>query len=362
MDILIYQKTGQISQKIANTVKSAEVKESDVLLNQLGDGITFARSCIIRKDFLPAFVTRSVGVIRVNNEKLNPNFLNAYLVLPKTKNYIESFNSGTTKRAIDGGKMKQFLIPLPPLNEQKIIGMCYVDLLKKISILKLINDKLEKISQTLFKSWFIDFDGHTEFEDSELGQIPKGWKVGKFGDITENFRDSIQPKNITSDSKYIGLDHLPRGSIWLTKWESGEGLLSNKFEFKRNDILFGKLRPYFKKVVVSPIDGICSTDILVIRPKSNEWLAYALSIISSDDFINYTDRASTGTRMPRVNWESMIEYPIVLPTRSLIISFNNFVIDIIRNAETNIKEIQLLKTFRDSLVPKLMSGEIRVKN
>ena len=87
---LDFRKAGEISHDVAKTITSAEIFENDVLLNQLGDGVTFARSCIVSKDALPAYVTRSVGVIRVDSEKMIPGFLNAYLVLPQTKLYIES--------------------------------------------------------------------------------------------------------------------------------------------------------------------------------------------------------------------------------------------------------------------------------
>ncbi|MCP4398742.1 MAG: hypothetical protein GY801_15770 [bacterium] len=80
------------------------------------------------------------------------------------------------------------------------------------------------------------------------------------------------------NSYYIGLEHMPRKSIALTNWGNAEEVESNKFIFKEGECLFGKLRPYFHKVGVAPIDGICLTDILVIAPKSPEWYGYVLGI------------------------------------------------------------------------------------
>ena len=91
---------------------------------------------------------------------------------------------------------------------------------------------------------------------------PKAGARERLGEVAENPRRSIQPDEIKSSMSYIGLEHMPRRSIALSEWESDTKLGSNKLEFKRGEILFGKLRPYFHKVGVAPLDGVCSTDIL----------------------------------------------------------------------------------------------------
>ena len=99
---------------------------------------------------------------------------------------------------------------------------------------------------------------------------------------------------------------MPRRCIALSEWDNGEGLASSKFRFWEGDILFGKLRPYFHKVGVAPLDGVCSTDIVVVSPKSDDWFGFLLGYLSSSEFIDYTDAASTGTRMPRTNWTDVM--------------------------------------------------------
>ena len=87
---------------------------------------------------------------------------------------------------------------------------------------------------------------------------------------------------------------MPRKSIALTEWGSSAGLDSNKFRFGKRDILFGKLRPYFHKVGPAPLDGVCSTDILVIQPIDDELGGFLLPILSSEHFVNFVSGISEG--------------------------------------------------------------------
>ena len=200
-----------------------------------------------------------------------------------------------------------------------------------------------------------------EFEESALGAIPKGWGVGKLGDIAENPRRGVQPENIPTGTPYIGLEHMPRRSIALEEWGDSEKITSNKFCFFQNDILFGKLRPYFHKVGVAIQDGICSTDILVIVSKKTEFYSLVLSYVSSDDFVEYTNLTSTGTRMPRTNWRDMAQCDIVIPSKEIAKSFNEKVVPLVQVIRSNIFQVRTLASIRDTLLPKLLSGEISVK-
>ena len=120
-----------------------------------------------------------------------------------------------------------------------------------------------------------------------------------------------------TEHPYIALEHMPKRCIALSEWGVANGLESNKFQFQANEILFGKLRPYFHKVGVAPVDGVCSTDIVVVAPRSEPWFGFVLEHISSDAFVEFTDAGSTGTKMPRTSWQDMARYPIVIPPRAV---------------------------------------------
>ena len=159
---------------------------------------------------------------------------------------------------------------------------------------------------------------------------------------------------------YIGLDHMPRRSIALSEWGTAEGLASNKSSFGQGDILFGKLRPYFHKVGVAPVDGVCSTDIVVLSPKSPEWFGFVLGHASSDEFVDYTDAVSTGTRMPRTKWKDMARYVLPTPSEPIAAAFNERVQAWVTRIASAIHESRALSAQRDALLPRLVSGQIRV--
>ena len=247
---------------------------------------------------------------------------------------LKARSTGTTVLGIRQSELKKVEIPLPPLDEQNQIAHILGTLDDKIELNRQMNETLEAIARTIFKSWFVDFDPvrakmegrmpagmdaetaalfPSAFQDSPLGKIPKGWKVSTLGEIGENVRRSVKASEIDSDELYIGLEHMPRRNIALSEWQAADEIGSNKYRFRKGEILFGKLRPYFHKVGVAPIEGVCSTDILVVQPINSEWFGIVLGLVSSDEFIAYTNAYSAGTRMPRTNWKDMSRYEIVLP-------------------------------------------------
>ena len=200
------------------------------------------------------------------------------------------------------------------------------------------------------------------FEDSELGEIPKGWEIGTLGDIADHSRRGVRPNDMEPAIPYIALEHMPRRCIALSDWGAADGLESNKFKFKKGEILFGKLRPYFHKVGIAPVDGVCSTDIVVVTPRTEEWFGFVLGHISSDTFVEYTNAGSTGTRMPRTSWSEMARYRVVVPPESVTKAFTLQTRPAADHIIASIHESRTLAALRDTLLPKLISGELRIDN
>ena len=163
------------------------------------------------------------------------------------------------------------------------------------------------------------------FEESEAGPVPAGWRVGTVGDIAQNIRRGVQPNQIDASTPYIGLEHMPQRSIALTEWGQAADVVSGKTAFRKGDILFGKLRPYFHKVGVAPLDGVCSTDIVVVNAQRSEWFGLLLGHLSSVDFINFVNASSEGTRMPRTGWGEMARYQMVIPSPEIRARYSTLV-------------------------------------
>jgi type I restriction enzyme S subunit len=237
------------------------------------------------------------------------------------------------------------------------------------------------MARALFKSWFVDFDPvrakldgrqpvgldsaiagffSTSFQGSELGHIPTGWTAGELGDIATNLRRGVQPNEIAPNTPYIALEHMPRRCIALGDWDESADVASGKSAFKKGEILFGKLRPYFHKVGVAPLDGVCSTDILVLAPETPEWFGFLLGHASSDELIQFTDLASTGTKMPRTNWNDISSFKVALPPKPLAAAFAKLIKPMVERITTNLHQSRTLAALRDTLLPKLLSGELSV--
>jgi len=271
-------------------------------------------------------------------------------------------------------------LEVPPPNEQRAIAHILGTLDDKIELNRRMNETLEAMALALFKSWFVDFDPvrakaerrdpglpkpladlfPDSFEDSELGEIPRGWEIGTLGDIADHPRRGVRPNDMEPAIPYIALEHMPRRCIALSDWGAADGLESNKFKFKKGEILFGKLRPYFHKVGVAPVDGVCSTDIVVVTPRTEEWFGFVLGHISSDTFVEFTNAGSTGTRMPRTSWSEMARYRVVVPPESVTKAFTLHACPAVDHIIASIHESRTLADLRDTLLPKLISGELRV--
>ena len=290
--------------------------------------------------------------------------------------------TGTTVKHTSPDRIKRFRFSLPPLPEQRAIAHILATLDDKIELNRRMNETLEAMARALFKSWFVDFDPvRAKMEgrdpnlsqhladlfpdrlvDSELGEIPEGWTVRRLGEVAVQRRSGAKPGEIDPDTPYIALEHMPKRCIALSEWDTADGLASSKFRFEQGDILFGKLRPYFHKVGVAALDGVCSTDIVVVSPASPDWFGFVLFHTSSPEFVDYTDAVSTGTRMPRTKWTDMARFKIAMPNRELNKTFTGLVQPWVNRIASAIHESRTLAAQRDALLPKLISGEIRIRH
>jgi type I restriction enzyme S subunit len=321
-------------------------------------------------------------LIRPKSDVVDFRFLCHWLNSPIMASHIHGYRDGTVAERLNLPTIRALPVLVPPLPEQRAIALILGTLDDKLALNRRMNETLEAMARALFQSWFVDFDPvraraegrdpglpqplanlfPDSFETSELGEIPRGWKVGTIGDVAEHPRRGVHPDAIDDSTPYIALEHMPARCIALSEWGTADGLESNKFEFKRGEILFGKLRPYFHKVGVAPVDGVCSTDIVVVKPRAEHWFGFVLGHVSSEAFVEYTNAGSTGTKMPRTSWGEMARYPGVLPPDPIAQVFTAKIRPSVARILAAIYESRILAALRDTLLPKLISGELRVKD
>ena len=233
------------------------------------------------------------------------------------------------------------------------------------SVNKPINDNLEQQAQALFKSWFVDFEPFKDgkFVDSELGMIPEGWKVKSLKEFIYISKSTINPqKNLDKVFIHYSLPACDNGLQPET--QLGSEIKSNKIILEDDTILFSKLNPRIKRIWFTSLvkqNSICSTEFIPFKAINNRQYSFVYSVINSDLFYNYIlgfVNGATGSHQ-RFHAEDSLE---------LNIPFNNAIIDefckymepILEKTTTVRHEISRLIESRDLLLPKLMSGELKI--
>lgn len=299
-------------------------------------------------------------LIRPNAEKVSPLFLNYYLNAPKQRHALLSNSNGATVSHVNMPIIRNLVIELPDREAQdRIAGVlsAYDELVENNRRqIKL----LEEAVQRLYKEWFIDlkFPGHET--TSIVNGLPEGWRMGCLGECCTLVKTISKQDERTGNELYIGLEHMPKGSICLRAHGVAADVIGNKTKFQKGDILFGKIRPYFHKVGFAQFDGITSTDAIVMRAVEGKQ-ALLLAVTSSDEFVSYaTATSKTGTKMPRADWNAMKSYQIPIPSVDVALRFETVYESFVSSIAQCSSLIVAAREARDRLLPKLMSGEIEV--
>jgi type I restriction enzyme S subunit len=327
-------------------------------------------------------VARAVGVVPIRPD-IGASFVRYALRLPVLQELIAAWCNTTVQATLNLKELARIPVLLPEETERGAICEVLEAVDAKIALNRHMNRTLEATAAALFRSWFVDFDPvvakaegrraigvpadvHESLPDKliEAGELstPLGWESTSFGDLALQYRDFVAPREIEPTTPYIGMEHMPRRSLALDAWSHASELDSAKARYRCGDVLFGKLRPYFHKVGIAPNDGVCSTEILVLRARSPELLGLVALLASSLEFVEYASAAAEGTRMPRVSWEYLAQYPVVVPPPAIARAFMEIVQPMFDRLVANVHENRTLAALRDTLLPQLFSGAIRLRD
>jgi type I restriction enzyme S subunit len=344
----------------AEQLQGVSVEKGDILLNITGDSV--ARSCLVPDDILPARVNQHVAIIRPNPNDFDGRFVGYYFISPFMQQTMLSLaGSGGTRKALTKEMIEQFEVPRPLRAIQERIA----DILSAYDILIENNRRrmalLEEAARQLYREWIVRlrFPGyeHTRITNG----VPEGWERKRLGNLCKEIRESVLPQGLEPDTPYIGLEHMPRRSISLGEWGKAQQVISSKHRFSAGEILFGKIRPYFHKVGIAFIDGVASSDVIVIRPLEDKLRGLVLMTVSSNEFVAVTAQTmKEGSKMPRADWKQMQQYLVLLPPDGLLNSFENVIQPLVDQLKTLSFANQKLRAGRDLLLPRLMTGEIAV--
>ena len=144
-------------------------------------------------------------------------------------------------------------------------------------------------------------------------EVPAGWAEKPLRQIASESKARFDPAQESRVLPYVGLEHIVPGASTVEGYGSSSDVTSQKTLFRPHDILFGKLRPYLRKVAAVDREGVCSTDILAIRPKNGTDAGFLLTVLSRDRTIKWATDRSAGTKMPRTSWKALGELDVLIP-------------------------------------------------
>lgn len=388
----------------ADELSNVEVQENDILLNITGDSV--ARVCLVPNKILPARVNQHVALIRSKPSILNPKFLRYFLTSPEMQNQMLALASaGATRNALTKQMIENFSVPVPSLPEQEAIAHILSSLDDKIELNRRMNETLEQMARAIFKSWFVDFDPvhaksqgkkpvgmDTEtaalfpnsFQDSPLGKIPKGWTLTTL----ENLCDYIiggDWGNETQDNVFVQPCYCIRGADIPDLQNSRIGKTPIRYLREENlkkrrlqtdDLVFeisggsptqqtGRViyitQDFLKQL---PLPLVCSNFCRLVRTKKTVpsvfiyfWLRWLYSI---DSFWQY-ENGTTGIK----NFAFTVfnsTHELVLPPTNILRRFVEITKDLLQQKDAVGAESVTLEGIRDALLPRLLSGEIQIKD
>lgn len=328
----------------AGAAKARVVPKNTVFVTCIGIigkiGITSADACF----------NQQINAIIPDTNKVHPSYL-AYIINHRKK-LLDAMANAPIVPIINKSQFSLFAIPLPPLEAQhKIVSILdEADNLRRLR--KQADEKMKELIPALFDEMFGDPITN-----------PMGWKTFKFGDVVGKNALQIMPTDFPEkEFTYIGLEHIESntGNILSVNKEYGRDIKSLKNQFVPGDILYGRLRPYLNKVWQADIDGICSTEILVLQPiKTLTTARYIYTFLKLNPIVDILNSLTEGANLPRVKTSGMNAIKIPIPPLDIQNSFSSMVDDLFSECAKyqSVSESKLDDLF-NSLLDRCMSGEI----
>lgn len=287
--------------------------------------------------------------LNIDSEKADYRFV--YYALKNDFTRLSSMANGGAQQNLNAQQIKDFDIPDFSISEQKKIAAILSSLDEKIETNRKINARLEELAQALFKSWFIDFEPFG-------GQMPEDWNLGILSDELNLEKNAIKATDV-GNLPYLPIDSIPMNHLGIEDYDRSENAQSSLITFRKNDILIGAMRVYFHRVILSPFDGVTRTTCFVLRPNKEFALPYLLLLCNQKSTIEYASLTSKGTTMPYAIWENGLgNMEIIIPSIEVLEKFYNAAMPLITKIRDSYKELRNIVSLRDTLLPKLMSGEL----
>ncbi len=351
-------------------------------------------------------LAQRIITLRGKSDLLDNTYLKFALQSQPIQEQLHGRASGSTVSGIKQSELRKLQLTFPPVEEQRQVAAILGSLDVKIDLNRRINQTLEAIAQAIFQSWFVDFDPvkakiaakaegcdplraamgaisgkavaeldalpseqyeqlaatsalfPDDMEESEYGEIPKGWGFRSVADVAEFGRGKVDVSILNEDS-YISTENMLENRGGVSRATSLPSVATVP-SFKTGQILVSNIRPYFKKIWMAHFDGGRSPDVLAFEPIVPQSTEFLYNLMYQDAFFEFMTRTAKGAKMPRGDKDAIMGWRFPCPDEALMVCFSEKVRPYYEYINSLKSENDSLAELRDTLLPKLLSGELSV--
>ena len=321
---------------------------------------------ILRK-YKAGLVSPVYPVLKAKEKIADPCYLDAWLRTPSAIAAYNRFAAGAVnrRRAIRKRDFWQIQLPLPPLPEQRAIAHVLRTVQRAKEATERVIAALKELKKSLMKHLFtygpvpLNQADQVPLKETKIGPVPDHWKVVQLGEVLKLRKGTIHPDEVPN-ARYVGLEHLDSGKIWIRRFGKASDTKSAKTVFKTGDILYGKLRPYLDKAALAEWDGVCSTDILVLTPQDDFDAVFTAYLIHSSFVLAHAVATTTGVNHPRTSWRALKQAAIPLPPLDEQHEIARVLQTVDRKIEAEENRKRALEGLFKSLLHHLMTAKVRM--
>ena len=339
-------------------IKRSKVDKWDVIISMIGEYCGF---CYVEDSNFTDYAVKNVGIFKVG-ERIKSLWLYYYLTSPDGKAQLKSIRAGSSQPYISLGALRDLIIPVPSIEKMKEIVSIFSSLDRKIELNNKINADLEEMAQAIFKNWFVDFEPFKDgkFVDSELGMIPEGWKVGCLGDITSNKSAKVKERTDVKVLSPVTTGELVLSEEYFSKQVFSSSIAKYKivsigdFAYNPARVNIGSLgRNEFE------FDG-CVSPVYVVFSVIDGYENYFDLFRKTDFFKDKVASLAIGGVRQSLSYDDLSSIETIIPNINIVEKFNNLYNQMKKTIKANKQESSRLSLLRDTLLPRLMSGELEI--
>lgn len=320
-------------------------------------GATAGKSCIVK---VPMTTNQACCNLTINDEVADYEFV--YYSLKNDYTTLASLANGGAQQNLNAQIIKDYVLKMPSLADQRRIASILSSLDRKIELNNKINADLEEMAQAIFKNWFVDFEPFKDgkFVDSELGMIPEGWKVGTLGDITKNKSAKVKERNDVKVLSPVTTGELVLSEEYFTKQVFSSSIAKYKI-VNKGDFAYNPARVNIGSLGRNEFDfDGCVSPVYVVFSVLDGYENYFDLFRKTDFFKDSVASLAIGGVRQSLSYDDLSLIETIIPSEKIVEEFNNLYNEMKKTIKANKLENSRLSLLRDTLLPRLMSGEIEI--